>query len=244
MCQVSQDIMDKLVTTVKQFLDEGRMFTGYDVTIATRVREGMNLRHQDIRGAIHEIEQLNDAIDFGHDGPNGTIKWAKSQKDMPGSGWAFVYHPINLDPNQYQTKNNTTTNAIVAAPQIVINSISAVTSDSDATDSGGLQSDGTFATDYRDRLMIPTRFMREADIKAGENCFIGADANDKLIVISKVSPDQKYNVGTQKVEKNGELRLSSKTLKCAGLQIYMYIITNKVLAFYGNPVRVVEITGK
>jgi hypothetical protein len=178
MCTVPQDIMDKMEATVKDFLDQGRMFTGYDVTIETRTREKMMLRHQDVRGAVHEMVSLNDAMDFGHQMLNGTVaKWRKTQKDMPGGGWAFVYHPDNVDPNGYQPRNQNVISshnrsatyspasvAVCPAPTL---SISAA-NDGATTDSGGANDDGTFATDYRERLMIPTRFMKDAGIKAGD----------------------------------------------------------------------------
>ena len=45
MCNVPADQMAMLEKTVREFLDQGRMFTGYDVTIETRDREKVRMRH-------------------------------------------------------------------------------------------------------------------------------------------------------------------------------------------------------
>jgi hypothetical protein len=252
MCTVPQDIMDKMEATVKDFLDQGRMFTGYDVTIETRTREKMMLRHQDVRGAVHEMVSLNDAMDFGHQMLNGTVaKWRKTQKDMPGGGWAFVYHPDNVDPNGYQPRNQNVISshnrsatyspasvAVCPAPTL---SISAA-NDGATTDSGGANDDGTFATDYRERLMIPTRFMKDAGIKAGDQCFVVADATNCMVLVCKDDPKVVgYNITTQKVEKDGELRLSSKTLKSAELVTSKFVIETTDKDFAGNAAKVVAV---
>lgn len=218
MCNLPQNMIDKLEKTVKQFLDEGRMFTGYDVTVETRQREQIHLRHNDVKAAIHELPLLNDAVEFGHDMPNGgTVNWGKAQVSMPGGLWAFVYHPGNVDPKGYRPKST-----ISAAP--VNTSVSPAAMPAVATisvtpsDSGGIQPDGSFETDYRDRLLVPTRFLKEAGINAGDTVYVLADGTVPSILLVKDS--QQLNgmqITTQVVERNGDVRLSSRTLKAASL---------------------------
>ena len=64
MCQVDQQTMDHLIKTVEQFISDKRAFTGYDITIETRQRENIKLRHKDCRGAVHEIQPLIDEVEF------------------------------------------------------------------------------------------------------------------------------------------------------------------------------------
>lgn len=243
MCNVAQDVMDKLTTTVKQFLDEGRMFTAYDVTIETRTREKMNLKHADTRGAVHEIDILRDAMDFGHDGSNGTIKWNKSQMPMPDNQWAFVFHPSNLDPKQYQPRAPAARNTAPASQlKQLPPALSISSNDGTASDSGGQQPDGTFATDYRERLMIPTRFMREAGINSGDNCYVIADSKSNMVLVCKEDPSlQGVNFTVQKVEKDGELRLSSKTLRLADLTDNKFVIETTDQTLGSQTVKVVAV---
>jgi hypothetical protein len=255
MCNVSTDVMDKLSKTVKQFLDEGRMFTGYDVTIATREREQMQLRHQDVNGAIHEVEELVDAMDFGHDSPSGqTVKWERTRRDVPGTSgaWAWIYHPQGVDPTGYQFRNQKqpaglatgSLNAMVAtatkAPALSFSTVN----DGNTSDSGGEQDDGTFVTDYRNRLMIPTRLMRDAGMKAGDECYVLADNQSNSVIVFKATSGLtgvSYTV--QKVEKDGEVRLSSKTLRAADLNDNKFVIEigDRTFGTTGSNVKVVEI---
>jgi hypothetical protein len=229
MCNVAPDVMTKLEQTVRQFLDEGRMFTGYDVTLETRERENIKLQHRDCRGAVHEMTFLNDAVEFGFDNSNGqTVKWGKTQVDMGNGGaWAFVYHPENLDPKTYQPRTTSpaqnTTSVTLAPTTPVSTAVATVTDDSDSSkDSGGENSDGTFSTDYRNRLFIKTRFVRGIGLKASDTITIVTDSAKQTVTLyadasAAPQPGHLLGVSTQVVERNGDLRLSSATLRLANL---------------------------
>ena len=225
MCNVAADVMVKLEQTVRQFLDEGRMFTGYDVTLETRDREKLNLKHRDCRGATHDMQFLNDAVEFGYDVNGQTVKWGKTQVDMGNGGaWAFVYHPANLDPKGYTPRQ---TSAPTHSPNVgqtspVAAVAAAVAVADDATDSGGENADGTFNTDYRNRLMVKTRFARAIGLKSGDDVVVVTDANKNTITLladmaSAPQIGTGIGVSTQRVERNGDFRLSSATLRSAGL---------------------------
>jgi hypothetical protein len=246
--------MAKLEATVKQFLEEGRMFTAYDVTIETRTREKMMLRHSDVSGACHEIEALVDAMDFGYQNSKGQqAKWQRTSRDIPGGrgAWAWIYHPTNLDANSYQFRNNQQqpqaqpaakpAGSISSAPATPALSLS---TDGNTSDSGGEQDDGTFAVDFRNRLMIPTRFMREAGISAGDQCYVIPDASTNTVLICKDTPALQaggVKMTTQKVEQDGELRLSSRTLRAADLTDNKFVIETTDKDFSGTTAKVVAV---
>jgi len=214
MCNVAADVMAKLEQTVRQFLDEGRMFTGYDVTIETRDREKLRLNHSDCRGATHDMQFLNDAVEFGSDVNGQTVKWGKTQVDMPRNAWAFVYHPANVDPKGYTPRQT------VCDFEFFKHGGRFVADD--ATDSGGENADGTFNTDYRNRLMVKTRFARAIGLKSGDDVVVVTDANKNTITLladmaSAPQIGTGIGVSTQRVERNGDFRLSSATLRSAGL---------------------------
>lgn len=233
MCSVAADVMAKMEQTVRQFLDEGRMFTGYDVTLETRDREKMNLKHRDCRGAVHDMTFLNDAVEFGYDVNGQTVKWAKTQIDMGNGAWAFVYHPANLDPKSYtprQTQSATHSQNVVQTSPAVAATVADAADAADATaaDSGGENADGTFSTDYRNRLMVKTRFVRAIRLKAGDTVTVVADANKNTITLLGDVTTTPHPVlaskgltgicvSNQIVERNGDFRLSSATLRSAGL---------------------------
>ena len=211
-----------LTDTIVQFLDEGRMFTAYDVTVETRTRENLRLRHSEVKNEIHQIQSLMDAVEFGHDGNGATIKWNKTQTDVGNGNWAFVYHPSHVDPNNYRSSASVSPAAAsVAAP--ATQSSSPVISDADdSKDSGGKNDDGSYQTDYRNRLLVPTHFIRSIDGKPTNDIYLVCGASS--LEIFSQSPASATGVTTQKIERNGDIRISSSTLKSAGMTGSKFVI--------------------
>lgn len=235
MCQLDSTIEAQIEQTVRQFLDEGRMFTGYDVTLETRTRESVQMRHKDVRGAIHELSCLVDAIEWGHtDAQGNDVKWKKSQIPMPG-GWAFVYHAETADPSQYQPQAKPGLTPQQVSQQISQAQAQAVATQQPVTvaiqspltgnDSGGQNVDGTFSTDYRNRLFIRTEFLKSLGLEKGDPVTIVTDSDNQRVLLIKDYTSfvdaalSSPTVHVQQVEKNGDLRLSSKTLRSSGLDI-------------------------
>jgi hypothetical protein len=234
MCAVSQQILDLMEKTVRQFLDEGRMFTAYDVTIETRNREKIKLLHSETKGAVHEVPALVDAIEYGYADQGGNnVSWQKSQIPMPNGHWAFVYHPANLDPQTYQPRQTNGGSAQATTVQTLATSSNPTPAvlglPSTASDSGGENDDGTYSPNYHGCLFIPTKFVREAGLAPGDLCHIVTDKNNKMIFL--VADDAQFQnngfgITTKRVERNGDLRLYSRTLKEADLSEAKYRIEN------------------
>ena len=257
MCQLDPAIEPKIEQTIKQFLDEGRMFTGYDVTLETRTRENVQMRHKDVRGGIHEIQCLVDAIEWGHeDGQGNDVRWKKSQISMPGGQWAFVYHSETADPNQYQPQGQSAAQATqqikLAQQQAVATQTPVMTATqgkSDSTsDSGGQNDDGSFSTDYRNRLFIRTGFLKDLGLVKDDTVHVITDTdNHRVLLATDYTTDMDTVLSgssshTQQVERNGDIRLSSKTLRTAGLDITEdFAIEKSNLDVNGSNVTVVEI---
>jgi len=249
MCSIDQTTQDALNETVQMFLDEGRMFTGYNVTRVTRERLGIQLRHQPIRGEIHELQSIKDSQEFGHTDQDGNdVEWTKSQVNKKGSQtgqWMFVYHKVGDDPQNFEQyddgggvvvdanrqqhsapSNGASLTATGRSQSDVLAQVTgtsggtASTDDDNASDSGGENNDGTFSPDHYKRLFIPTRFMREAGFAKGDQCHILPDAGTNTILLVK-DPDPALTGGltvtTKTVERNGDIRLRSNTLRAAGL---------------------------
>lgn len=223
MCNVAPDVMAKLEQTVRQFLDENRMFTGYDVTIETRQRENIKLKHSDCRGAVHEMGVLSDAIDFGVDVNGETVKWTKTQINMGQGGWAWVFHPASKDANTYQPRQTQQPNTPpVGAPATAVAATATVaTKDdpNDAKDSGGQNADGSFQTDYRNRLLVQTKFVRDLGLDTGNEIYIVTNPTKKTISLyaAQPTPESGTTTSTQRVERNGYIYLASATLRQAGM---------------------------
>lgn len=198
MCIVSQDTLDKLNETVKQFTAEGRMFTGYDVTVETREREDMNLRHRDVRGDIHTLPALQDEFDFGD--------YDRHQLSVSGGGWAWVYHHKSDDPNQYipRDSSQSTTATVATTPS---------TDDHVRQDSGGIMNDGKYGTDVRNRLMVEKKFMEQANMSPGQQCYVHHDVPNSSLILKSSQDQSRTFLGSYQVERNGDLRIGAKSLR-------------------------------
>lgn len=238
MCNVTPDVMKQLEQTVRNFLAGNRMFTGYDVTIETRNREKIQLRHDGAaRGAVHEMTFLSDAIDFGYepDGsgdPNKTVKWAKTQIPMgkPGA-WAFVFHPANLDPNGYQPIQGSPSQQ-ASKPAVASSTVASTPIADQVKDSGGQNTDGTFTTDYRGRLMVGAKFLHGIGLEAGDSVHIITDSNNKTITLTSdqaavPQPGNGIGVSMQIVEYCYRVYLSQSTIRASNIPDAQFKIEQK-----------------
>ena len=98
MCDLTEQQIDMLETTIDNFIDERRMFTGYDVTRVTREREEVQMRHRDVAADIHELDLLTDAVEYGD--------YKKHSITSPEGGSVILYYPEGGDPNEYELGSN------------------------------------------------------------------------------------------------------------------------------------------
>lgn len=236
MCNANPQQMVMMEKTVRGFLDEGRAFSAFEVTIETRTREGIRLRHKDVQGDCHEISCLRDAVEFGwDDSSGGSVTWCKSQyMKSPGTGWYFVYHPNTFDMSNYKPLQTTQAAgaSLPPSPPVVAPDPSVPASifiSPQPTDSGGKNDDGSFSTDYRQRLLVPTSFLREAGLKPGDECHVVCDKTNNIVMLVADGTSfsgQDVRITTQRVERHGDIRLSSTTIKAADLDADKFVIEN------------------
>lgn len=131
---ITARIGQMLNDTVEQFVDEGQAFSGYDITVTTREREGIKLFHRDVRDDIHQLQAIADCIAPG-EGYERTLTTMYScgscghkfvvNPDEVGdrvrcgectslqvtpSGPLLVYHPHGYDLGQYRLRTGATAN--------------------------------------------------------------------------------------------------------------------------------------
>lgn len=241
------DVMSSFEVTVRNCLEAGRPFSGYNITIWTREREKIKLRHQECVGLVHEIAILQDALDYGYTMADGqTYTWVRSTFTN-WSGPAFeVYHPIGYNLNNFVPEGVDPANQMEIQASIrPMSMIGQVTPQDDGSqpDAGGHNVDGSFRTDFRNRLMIPTKFLREAGMEAGDTVHVFGDAQHEMIWVTKTMNPTKIMQGItiQTVERNGDLRLSSRTLKAADLTNNRFVIETTEKDCDGENIKVVEI---
>lgn len=245
---ITNELKAAFLETVRNCLETGRPFSGYNITIWTREREKMKLRHQDCVGVVHELDLVQDALDYGYTMPDGqTYTWVRSTFTN-WSGPAFeVYHPVGYDLNNFVPEGvDPASQKEIQASVRPMSMIGQVTPQADGTqpDAGGHNIDGTFRTDFRSRLLVPTKFMREAGIEAGDTVYVLPDNQTNTVLLAKESEvfgTNAVGITLQRVERNGDLRLSSRTLKAADLVDNKFVIETTEKDCDGEKIKVVEI---
>ena len=94
MCQLDPTVEKMFATTIGEFVEQGRAFTGYDLTLRTREREKVKLRHADCRQGVHEMQLLIDLVEFD--------TWNKDLHDLGNGLQAILYYPSGYDKSLYQ----------------------------------------------------------------------------------------------------------------------------------------------
>jgi len=212
-----------LDTVIREFLDQGRAFTAFEVSLEAKTR-GADERHRDMKNYIHQCPGLNDEMEFGD--------YTKTLTNVGQDGGqplqAFLYHPKCYDPATYKPLERkggskpASTPALAASTSSILPAAAAV-ADPDEPD------DGSYAVDYRNRLMIPTKFLRGIAANPGEliHVYSKSDGVGPVIYLSKTAPtDDGVTSKTQMVERNGDLRLSQTTLQGSGLNGNKFLIEN------------------
>lgn len=214
------DVLQKLEDTVRRFIEEGRAFTAYNVTLATRQEHGLQLRHQTVQEAgnpVHEFPALRDAMEFAD--------FCQTRIDHPKQSgvWAWLYHPVSYDLSTFVwEKGQTATpdHARTDHAQQVFDQQKLDDQAAAVQNPGGQQNDGNFVLDYRNRLFVPTDFVRSIGLSPYNTIYVVADSDNSVIYLTD-NADRFDNgvsrITTQTVERNGDLRLSASTLRAAEL---------------------------
>lgn len=245
---ITEQIKSMFVDTVRNCLEIGRPFSGYNITIWTRQKNALRLRHQECVGVIHEIDILQDALDYGYTMQDGvTYDWKRSTFTN-WNGPAFeVYHPAGFDVSKFVPEGvDPATQAEMQSSTRPISMIGQVYMQDDGTqpDAGGSNADGTYRIDFRGRLLVPTKFLREAGINSGEIVYVFPDQSTNTVLLAKDSEvfgKNPVNITIQRVERNGEIRLSSRTLKNAEIANSKYLIETTDNDLDGTQIKVVQI---
>lgn len=243
-----QDLEIKFEKTIREYLEKARPFSAYNITKTTRENEKIGLRHQECVGVVHDMDLIQDILDYGFSMTDGTtLTWVRSTFTN-WNGPAFeVYHPLGYDLKNFVPEG------VGPAQQFEIDAsvrpmsmIGQVTPQTDGSqpDAGGHNSDGTYRTDFRNRLMVPTKYLRDAGMHPGDSVHVFGDAQSEIIWITKdvkAMTNCMQGITIQTVERNGDLRLSGRTLKLAELTKKKFVIESTEKDYYGNKIKVVEI---
>lgn len=200
MCSV--DNQNLINAVLDDFIGKGQAFTAFEVSIEAKKR-GATERHRDMRDFIHQCQCLNDELQFG--------SYEKTLVPVGGGNKAFLYHHNTFNPSGYvplDTSNNASSTPSVSNNPIVDPSTQQTNSDIG------------YKVDYRNRLLVPTNFIRSVPAISGQRVNVVKLGQGGLKLVGETVQIDSNDTATQQVvERNGDIRLSLTTLLASGLQI-------------------------
>jgi len=201
MCQVR----DEVKQYVKALVDEGKMFTAFDVTKLLR-QNGHVVRHSDIRADVY-AEYSNG--DMGLD-------YVKTRHEIDNGVWAIVFHEYRDDYTQYDP--NADLSSVVSTDQ----EVDTVEDDEDEgeesdvntvtmTDSEGFSYATLFlCADKRGRICILAEFIKNMGLKSGDK--VGLTVENDMLTLAPINNLQIVHY-CYTVDKDYNVRISRKILK-------------------------------
>ena len=205
MCTDStKNIINSVLDT---FLGQKRAFTAFEVSLEAKQR-GATERHRDMKDYIHTCQIMKDETEFGD--------YEKTLISVGQGRQAYLYHLSSYDINQYVPLHmgGATSTPSTSTTQTV----STTTPTQSSSTNNGFWVDHVHTVDHRNRLMVPTRYMRDAGFDAGDHVNV-VRSNGSLFVTSATTAVKTGDtVSSQIVERNGDIRVALSNLVQAGLQ--------------------------
>ena len=228
------------VTDVVQELIDGEfMFSAYDVTKIIRHRSAnKNIQHRTIRAEVHQVYENNDMGIY--DRTQVTV----------GAGAPFVYHESSDDPQSYSRiadwvddynrscDKATLVPSLTTALSLNLDANTPVVPDAPKVDPIPVNTVGvntlqsgytTVKTTSESRLSIPTEMLKGF----GNEAFVSQSivsqngANINALSVTSVRPQGEV-INRYKINKDGRLRISEKTLKKVATNAQNYLVKNLV----------------
>jgi len=181
-------IASKVVETIEELTNEGRIFTAFDVTKMIRAQEG-------VVGARHA--EFRDAVQAAFASQEFPANYKRTLCSVSGNR-TWVYHLDHEDPNAYDPDE---------IPYVQV-------TDDVGTDPDPVVSNGKHSLTSADRLNVSNDLLSQIGAKHNDFMWISAEGN-KLTLSLKVNQSGP-NPGDQKhlvVNGDGRVRISKKIIE-------------------------------
>ncbi|MCA9175047.1 MAG: hypothetical protein KDB14_11245 [Planctomycetales bacterium] len=212
---------------VKKFVDEGRLFTAFEVSLAVKDR-GVRERHRNMRSPIHESVAEHAGNDY-----------TRTLLDVGAPAQAWVYHRLVDNPHEYEPMERGDTQSgpppstdPTASPRSASGPAPAAPRNPRplndyASSSPATASDGAYGTDYEGKLVIPYDVLVGIGLGMGDTVDIACDADSQqLLVWRRSSANAQSADSSAVVDDDGKLRITADQLRAAdldGMQCYRVI---------------------
>ena len=200
--------LNEIVDVVNEFVNDGNMFTAWDVTVAVRKRSKDRVQHFEVKKEVHRMFD------------NGSMSsYNRQLANLPNiSPQPWLYFPPSADPSAYTGKPAVAPAAALPSP----------TSSMTALDDGvDIAADGSivYKFDSTDRLCVPNKLVREMGLKAGDEVEVlcTVPATSEVCVVPKnaggstTNPTFSSQVATYVVDRYDNVRISRAALTKIGI---------------------------
>jgi hypothetical protein len=198
---------------VQDFVNEGKMFTAFEVSLAVKER-GVDERHRTMRDTVHEvIFELGD--------PAG---YTRTLRDVGAPEQAWVYHMPEDNPYRYQPlpRHDATRRPAAALdaddPVVIPVGVRNPVRLQTRTAAPSAIPPGAYGTDQRGRLCIPVTLLVRLGVSAGQPVHARCSAEDAKVYLTRPNPAEPQDPDTAyTVEPDGNIRITQTTLEKAGI---------------------------
>lgn len=212
---------------VRERVDNDEMFTAFDISLAVQQtakdRGEAVARHRDMKQTIHD--EMDAYMQHG--------VYNRTLRDVGAPSHAYIYHPVNEDPNDYvpmqrKDRNQTQSQASVSVPpqpSPTVATVTTTTTTATASRNAAPKSPSDCAslgrhTDNRGTLTIPAILMLAANFRPHDKAVFYNDTDnngDVVGVIAHQTPPNKDALTEYTVDRDANVRVTAHQLNQAGI---------------------------
>lgn len=199
----------KITQVVKQFTEEGKMFTAFEVSLAVK-EQGVQQRHRHLKDTVHEV-----IFEIG-----GPLGYTRTLMDVGAPEQAWVYHVPQDNPYNYVPlpRADGKPHPVADAPFLVPIGVRHPVKLNAAVKSPASIPIGAFGTDQRGRLCIPVPLLARLGAGPGQVVDVRCDAAEEKVYLMRPDPAQPQDSDTTyTVEPDGNIRITQGILEKAGI---------------------------
>lgn len=207
--------VSEIENVVNDLVNNGTMFTAWDVTLAVRKTVKARVQHFEVKREVHQMFDNGNMVGYNRELAN--------LPNVDPQPW--IYYPPSADPKTYTGKPVAPAAAAALPAPTPVASMTAL---DDGADIGG---DGSvvYKWDTTDRLCIPNKLIREMGLKQGDEVEVvcAVPPGNEVSVFQKGKPDYTKglsNVATYVVDTYDNVRITRGALNKIGLSAVAFEI--------------------
>ncbi len=215
---IDSAITAKIERLAKQWVDEGKMFTAFEISLALK-GQGVRERHRNLKSAIHDaLARI------------GAENYSRTLMDVGAPSQAWVYHKLRDNPYLYEPLDRSGYDdpkpgtGKRSQPVVALRDPKPLRA---GAANPPTNTDGVFGMDDKGNLVIPQALVVALGLAPGDEAHLVCDALNHEIRLRRPSQlNLEPHQAAQTVQSNGSLILELdllKTVELDGLQCYQVL---------------------